>query len=152
MSNKIDGVYTPVIQSVLTKTYTTLVTGSTYYFKVRAYRLIGTTKVYGAYTDVISVKPSLDKAMLSLSKLESTSAEISWGIVSGAHGYIVSILSNAAEAQWINTTTSLTTHLFTELDPNITYWVKVKAYRTVGEIDVYSEDSSELSFSFASIS
>jgi len=37
-------------------TDTRLTTGKTYYYKVRAYRLVGTTKVYGSYSVVIAAK------------------------------------------------------------------------------------------------
>ncbi len=36
---------------------TGLTTGKTYFYKVRAYRLVGATKVYGGYSAVVLVKP-----------------------------------------------------------------------------------------------
>ncbi len=38
-------------------TNTGLTTGKTYYYKVRAYRTVGTTKVFGSYSAVVSAKP-----------------------------------------------------------------------------------------------
>jgi hypothetical protein len=55
MATSIDGVYTTVLQTALSKTYSGLIFGNTYYFKIRSYRLVGTVKVYGSYTDVITV-------------------------------------------------------------------------------------------------
>ena len=43
--------------TALSYTNTGLTTGKTYYYKVRAYRLVGDTKVYGGYSAVVSAKP-----------------------------------------------------------------------------------------------
>lgn len=54
-----EGTYAPVYTAASTlKSYvnTGLTTGATYYYKVRAYHLEGTTKVYGSYSEVKSVK------------------------------------------------------------------------------------------------
>lgn len=39
-------------------TNTNLAAGTTYYYKVAAYRLVGTTKVYGGYSEIVSAKPA----------------------------------------------------------------------------------------------
>ena len=51
------GTYTKVT-TVTTNSYTNknLTSNKTYYYKVRAYRLVGETKVYGAYSDILTTK------------------------------------------------------------------------------------------------
>jgi fibronectin type 3 domain-containing protein len=53
-----EGTYTKVTEAASTSyTNTGLATGATYYYKVRAYRLVGSTRVYGGYSSIVSVKP-----------------------------------------------------------------------------------------------
>ena len=51
------GTYTK-LTTVTSTTYTNknLTSNKTYYYKVRAYRLVGETKVYGAYSDILTTK------------------------------------------------------------------------------------------------
>jgi uncharacterized repeat protein (TIGR02543 family) len=53
-----EGTYTKLTETASTSyTNTKLTTGKTYYYKVRAYRLVGKTKVYGSFSAVKYVKP-----------------------------------------------------------------------------------------------
>ena len=45
-----------VITTKLTANKTGLTSGKTYYFKARAYKLVGSTKVYTGYSAVKSIK------------------------------------------------------------------------------------------------
>jgi len=62
-------------------------TGKTYYYKIRAYRLMGTTKVYGGYAAAVHAKAVPATPTVTLSKPSPTSIKVSWSAVSGATKY-----------------------------------------------------------------
>ncbi|MEL7571086.1 MAG: hypothetical protein AAGU14_11090, partial [Eubacteriaceae bacterium] len=119
--------------------HTSLSTGSTYYYKVRAYRLVGRTKVYGAFSFVTSAMPVPSAPAPAAVSSGYTSNKISWAAVSGASGYelyktdingeIQSQLDIAPETAISYTHEGLTT--------NTPYYYKVKAYRTINGNKVY---------------
>ncbi len=52
------GIYTKVLETTSTSyTNTKLTTGKTYYYKVRAYRLVGSTRVYGNFSVIVYARP-----------------------------------------------------------------------------------------------
>ena len=57
------GTYT-LLASTASASYTKtgLAAGKTYYYKVRVYRLVGSTKVYSAYSAIVSAKTTLSKS------------------------------------------------------------------------------------------
>ena len=78
------------ITSGSTVSYTdkSLATGTTYYYKVRAYRTVDKKKVYSSYSSVVSAKPVLKTPSVKLTS-GSKKATIKWGKISGASGYEV---------------------------------------------------------------
>lgn len=134
------GIYSYVKATTKTSyTDTGLTTGKTYYYKVRAYKTIGTTKVYGKYTTMASVKPLPSTPTNFIgTPVSNTSTKVSWGTVSGATGYqVYRATSSSGSYSCIKTTTS-TSFTNTELTSGRTYYYKVRAYRTVGTSKVYS--------------
>lgn len=119
-------------------------TGTTYYYKVKAYRLVCSTQVYGDPSAIVSAKTSLAvPTSVKAARASSTSIKVSWGVVVGATQNEVwrcttaytgtySLLMTTANAYYTNM--SLTT--------GKTYWYKVRAYRLVGSTKVYSGYSS----------
>jgi len=85
--------YYSLIKTTTSTSYlnTYLSTNTLYNYKIRAYRLVGTTKIYGAYTSVYSVRP-VPSAPTNLAVVSSgyNSLRASWNAVSGASGYEVS--------------------------------------------------------------
>ncbi len=111
-----------------------LTTGTIYSYKVRAYKLVGTSKVYSNYTVAVSAKPILSvPTKLKTTKLSSTRIKISWNKVTGASGY--QICRN--DIGIIKTTTSLS-YVNSGLRKNKNYSYKIRAYRRVGKSKVYS--------------
>jgi fibronectin type 3 domain-containing protein len=144
MSTSSTGTYSLISTTPYTScTNKGLTTGKTYYYKVRAYRTVGTTKVYSNYSSVVSAKPALS-APVSV-KAVSYSYSIlntSWRTVSGARGYEVYRATSATGNYDKISTTTATSHYSTGLTTNRIYYYKVRAYITIGTTKVYSSYSS----------
>lgn len=121
-------------------TNTSLTTGKTYYYKIRAYKTVGTTKVYGKFSTMTSAKPiPATPTSLKFTIVSNTSSKVSWGAVSGASGYkVYRATSSTGTYSSIKTTTS-TSYTDTALTSGSTYYYKVIAYRTVGTTRVYGK-------------
>ncbi|KKK33643.1 hypothetical protein WQ57_23840 [Mesobacillus campisalis] len=122
-----------------------LTTNKAYYYKIRAYRMVGTSKVYSGYSAVVSAKPIPSvPANFSVSRASSTSIKSTWNAVSGASGYEVYRAPSSTGTYSLvkNTTTPAFTN--TGLITG-TYFYKVRAYRTVGTTKVYSNWTTVLS-------
>ena len=146
------GPFTVSLQTTLTKTFTGLTTGSTYYIKVRSYRLISTTKVYGPYTSVIAVTPSLQIPTLQITGMTSTSITVSWASVPGATDYEIRIRQDVAEAEWVIEEVSDLTVTFNDLDPSAFYAIQIRSLTKDTAVPVYSAYSEELTFSYSETS
>ena len=143
-SGKYSAIKTVTSASTLSYTNTGLTTGKTYYYKVRAYRTVNGSKVYGSYSSVVSAKPSLSKPSLYLSA-GSKKAYIKWSKISGASGYeIYRASSKKGYYSKVKTITSGKTTSYTnsKLTRKKTYYYKVRAYRYVSGKKVYSSYSS----------
>jgi fibronectin type 3 domain-containing protein len=78
-----------VLRSVttLTTNHTALTANTVFNYKVRAYRMAGTTKVYSGYSDVESIFTKLSTPVLKYVNLGSNSYKITWSAVPGATRY-----------------------------------------------------------------
>ncbi len=120
------------------------VTGNpkTYYYKVRAYRTVGGTRVYGEFTKLASASPALSGvSSMSASAYSPTAAKISWGKVKGRSGYEIWRSTSADGTYSLIKSTTGTSYKNTLLTPFVTYFYKVRAYVKVGNTRVYSEFS-----------
>ena len=133
------------ITSGSTVSYTdkSLATGTTYYYKVRAYRTVDKTKVYSSYSSVVSAKPVLKTPSVKLTS-GSKKATIKWEKISGASGYeVYRATSKSGKYSKIKTITknSTVSYVNSSLTKNKTYYYKVRAYRTVNGKKIYSSYS-----------
>lgn len=125
-------------------TDTGLDTNTTYYYKVRAYRMIADKKKYGSYSEIVCAKPVLSKTTITVSS-KSKKATIKWNKVLGASGYkVYSATSSNGTYSLKKTITSINTLSYTNtnLVSGKTYYYKVRAYRNVNGKVVYGPYSS----------
>ena len=139
-------VYTATSGSKVSYTNTGLTSGKTYYYKVRAYKTVDGTKVYGSYSSVKSAKPvPAAPTDVKAKKASSTKIKVSWGSVSGASGYAVYRATSKTGSYTKVTTTTSKSYTNTGLTSGKTYYYKVRAYRTVNGAKVYGRYSSIVS-------
>ncbi len=146
-STSSSGAYT-LLASTTAISYTNAAvnTGTTYYYKIRSYRLIGSTKVYGAYSIVVSAKTTL--ATPSSPKAASASynsIQVTWGAVAGATKYEVYRATSSTGTYAKLVETSSLRYINTDLKTGSTYYFKVRAYRLVGSVKVYGGYSTVVS-------
>ncbi len=63
----------------------------TYYFKVRAYKTVSGSKVYGTFSDVLTVKTTVESPKLTISMKDTTSANVKIGESKGAKLYVLEL-------------------------------------------------------------
>jgi fibronectin type 3 domain-containing protein len=133
------GPYTQLTSAPTSSGYTNtgLKSGTTYYYKIKAYVKINGTTVYGKETAVVSAKPipSAPGAMKAV-KASSTSIKLTWGAVSGATKYeVYRATASGGKYTLVNTTTGKS---FTnkKLAKGKTYYYKVCAIRMEGKTKV----------------
>jgi fibronectin type 3 domain-containing protein len=118
---------------------TGLVTGTTYYYKVRAFRTIGETRVYGAFSPAVSaatpVLGAVNNANAAVSGFDSI--DVSWDAVTDATGYQVWRAVGADSGYAMLTEVASASHSDTDLTTGTTYYYKVRAFRTIGATRVY---------------
>lgn len=121
-------------------TNTGLTTGTTYYYKIRGYRYKGTKKVYGGFSQTVSVKPvPSTPSNVKLVKVSAGRIRFTWNKVKGASGYEIYRTSSATAAyKKVKTTTSLH-YINFGLTKGRTYSYKVRAYYMKGNKKVYSK-------------
>ncbi|ALC89404.1 hypothetical protein AM500_06105 [Bacillus sp. FJAT-18017] len=118
---------------------TQLTTGTRYYFKVRAYKLVGTKRVYSGWTAIKNATPSLSAPTdFKAYRYSPTSVKMSWGAVSGANGYEIHMATSQTGTYTHIRTTTNTSAIRTQLTTGKTYYFKVRAYKLVGTKRVYS--------------
>lgn len=141
------GTYSLISSTTATRYKNTgLTTNNTYYYKIRSYRSVGTFKQFSGLSEATSSKPIL-ATPISVKAVSSSnsSINISWGTVMGASLYgIYRASSNEGPYTLISSTTK-TGYNNTGLTTNNTYYYKVRSYKTIGTVKVFSDLSTSIS-------
>lgn len=120
--------------SKVTYTNSNISCGTTYYYKVRAYRLVDGNYYFGAYSPVVSAKAKpATPASFKAGKSTRTKVKVSWKAVTGASGYrIYRSTSKTGGFSRIKTVKSgASTSYVKKTTRNKTYYYKMRAYTTV---------------------
>ena len=139
-----DGKYTSIGSTAKNSAVTFLdkkaVTGTTYYYKVRAYRNVNGKKVYGSYSTAVKGKAVLSAPSLSVGSTSKT-AVLEWSRVKAADGYQV-YASASKDGKYTRIKTTKGTGMTEEkLATGKTRYYKVRAYRKVNGKAVYGSFS-----------
>ncbi|OQA65700.1 MAG: Exoglucanase B precursor [Firmicutes bacterium ADurb.Bin262] len=142
-TNKYDGI---CVTSSCSYADTGRVTGATYKYKVRAYLNTGGTNVYGALTAAFSGKAiPASPSGVRAAATGAASVKITWNAVSGASGYVIYRYNFATSSfERIGVTTSLS-YINKGLSSATCYYYCVRAYRTTGGSNIYSNPSNYVS-------
>ena len=146
-SSTADGTYEEIGRTT-SKSYTDsgLTLGTTYYYKIAAYRTSKGLTGVGTKTGYVSAKPALSAPTVSsVKKNSSTALSVNWKQVSGADGYYVyRATSSSGTYTQIGKVESGDTVSYIDdgLTANKTYYYKVRAYRIVDGTEVLSANSA----------
>lgn len=119
--------------------------GTTYYYKIRAFREVNGVKYFGGYASIVSRQAKPAKPTVTLSRYSSSKIKVSWKQKAGASGYVIyrSTSKNGTYSK-IKTITSgtKTSYVNTKRKRRVTYYYKMRTYRTVNGKKIYSAYSS----------
>lgn len=128
-----------------------VVTGKTYYYKIKAkVALEGGTVAESSYSAVKSGKAALGKTSLKAAALSQKGVKLTWSKVSGASGYVIyrSTEKNKNYSK-IKTIAKGSVKTYTDkggkLKRGTVYYYKIKAYRKVNGKNVYGGYSNTVS-------
>ena len=125
--------------STVSFTNSKLKNGTTYYYKVRAYKTVSGKKVYGEYTDVMAGAP-LKTPAITTKRADFDTIKVSWKKITGASGYeIARSETKSGTYAAIDTVTGNTTVSYddTTVTFNKTYYYKVRAYKEILGVKFY---------------
>ncbi len=128
----------------------------TYYVRVRAYTNLNGTVHYGAYSKSVSFKTAYKTAVSGLKVKSATynSAALAWSKASGASGYQIQYSTDKkfskskTNSVTVKKESSVKTTL-KKLSVNKTYYVRIRAYKTVKDKSYYGPYSKAVSFKTA---
>lgn len=118
---------------------TGLTTGTTYYYKVRAYRTVAGKTVYSGFASTLNAKPYPNAPTISV-VAGVDKASVSWASVPGAYGYQIYRAYGATGSYTkVKTVTSGGTLRWTDYGRTTgkVYYYKVRAYRIVNGGTIY---------------
>ena len=128
-ATKLNGKYTKVATTKNVDNYLNnrLAANTNYYYKIRAYKTVGRTKVYGAYSDTISVKTAPVAPKISLTVADYDAINIKVSSVKGAvkHEIYRSLAKNGTYEKIAEISTANYKDSF--LTSGVTYYYKVRS-------------------------
>ncbi len=127
---------------LLRKTFKTLESGKLWYFRIRSYTLVGTTRVYGSYSKTVSARAVPVTVTVTGINGSEGAIEIFWKKVQDCDGYEISYStrSNFSDNKSLIVNGSEKTSLrISGLIKGQKYYARVRAFKNVGKGHVYGE-------------
>lgn len=126
-----------------------LIAGQDYTYKIRAFMISQDgRKIFGAYSDEITIAVMPDATTLSGESSKSTRAQLTWDAVNGAEGYQIWI-SDAEDGDYriVKSVTDGTLDKMTiyDLTSGGTYYFKIRSYVQLGEKKTFGAFSETIS-------
>lgn len=123
-----------------------LVTGTTYYYKVRAYKTGKGSKIFGKYSVIVKAKPILmtPASIQAIASPEGVIA-VSWEASQGAVGYEIYKAADKEGTYELLTTVTSTGYSDTGLAAGTSCYYKIRAYSSIDGKTVYSSDTDIVS-------
>lgn len=132
-----NGPYVRITNTTKTRfTDTKRKSGTTYYYRIRAYRSSGSKVLYSAYSNIVKVRVQPGKTTIKGLKYvnNDTRIKLTWKKVSGANGYVL-YRSTSKNGKYkkvkIIKSSSATSCLLKPPASGKRYYYKLRAYRTV---------------------
>ena len=126
----------------VSETFSSLTAGTKYYVKVRTYKTAGDTKYYSVWSATKTVTPNPVSTSITSLNAGGKNFTVKWNeVTSGASGYQIyyatkSDFSNAKKVYVSGADT--VSKKISSLTAGTKYYVKVRAYKTVGDTKYYS--------------
>ena len=135
------------INNADTTTYTDSgrTSGCYYKYKIRAYKVVDGVKVYSEESNIVKATAKPQAPELKAGNIDSDSISMSWNAIGRASGYEVYRKDANSEDYKLVKDLNATTYTDKGLAKGTEYSYKVKSYRVVDGVKVYSEDSNSIS-------
>ena len=134
--------------NVTSYTDTTLISGTSYSYKIAAYCIVDGARVYGKESQMLAVTPVPAAPQLSIASFTYKSVKLSWNQIDGVSGYrVYRKVSGATSFKKIATVEGSTKVTYTDKDvkTGTKYTYKIRAYKTVGSAKTWGAYSAEQS-------
>ncbi|MBQ6284807.1 MAG: fibronectin type III domain-containing protein [Bacilli bacterium] len=112
---------------------------TTYKFKVRAYKKVGSKKVYGPFSEVVSVKTAPNKPSISLSAKDYKTLNVKLKSVKGATKYVIEMSTDKKTYVVVEELGASGTYAKTDLTPGKTYYFRAKVCNSNNYCSGYSK-------------
>ena len=123
--------------------HTGLGAGKTYYYKVRAYKLVDDAKIYGEYSSVVKGITKTKKATIKVQRSGTGKVKLTWKKVTGAEGYEIYMKTGKnGKYKKVKSLSGKVTYTVSKLKIGKKYYFKVRTYRKAGKTKVYSDWSN----------
>ncbi|BCN31970.1 GH25 family lysozyme [Anaeromicropila herbilytica] len=132
-----------LIMTTTAHTYknTGLTTGTTYYYKIKAYKITSSKMTYSSFSTATKAKPIPSSPTLVKTTSSYDSVNISWGGVAGATRYQLFRSTSKTGTYKSIATIKGKSYKDKTVSTGTTYYYKVRACKTVGKASVYSNYS-----------
>jgi len=122
---------------------TSLKTNKEYYYKVRAYRTIDKEKKYGSFSSAIpGMKAVIAKVNGVAASSKSSYVGLTWKAASGAGGYEIYRATGSTGSYTLVGTSNSCAFNDYNVATGLTYYYKIRAYRSISGVKVYGGFSS----------